>query len=377
MSTISKKRHAKLLAVLAAMALCLGLAFSAVGCSSSNGDSSGATSEPASEASTETVQFTDDAGRTVEVPATIDRIAPSGHTANQVLLTMAPEKMVGLSGELTDEQLAYLGEDLADLPVFGQIYGGKGDFNKEAVAAADPQLIIDVGEAKDSLGEELDTLQDQIGIPCVHIDSTDLHSYADLYDQLADILDSEKAAELADYCRNAVEEVETVVAEVPEDERPRAAYLLGDTGTNAMARGGFQSGIIDLCSENVVVVDDPSSSGKGNEIGLEQIALWDPELIVFVGDSIYDTVGDEPAWAELTAIKSGNYFRAPSEPYNWISMPASVNQIIGLQWYARLCYPSYFGDDLRDVVGEYYQLFYGHDLTDEEYDALMRGAVRE
>ena len=319
---------------------------------------------------------TDSLGREVEIPAEVERIAASGPVAQQVLLTVAPEKMVGLSGELTDDQLAYLGEDLADLPVFGQIYGGKGDFNKEAVAAADPQLIIDVGEAKDSLAEELDALQEQIGIPCVHIDSTGFHSYAALYDQLAEILDSEKAAELADYCRNAVAEVETVVAEVPEDERPRAAYLLGDTGTNAMARGGFQSGIIDLCSENVVVVDDPSSSGKGNEIGLEQIAVWDPELIVFVGDSIYDTVGDDPAWAELAAIKSGNYFRAPSVPYNWISMPASVNQIIGLQWYARLCYPDRFDDDLRAVVGEYYQLFYGHDLTDEEYDALMAGAMR-
>ena len=332
--------------------------------------------DPSGEPATTRV-VTDSLGREVKIPTEVERIAASGPVAQQVLLTVAPERMVGLSGELTDEQLAYLGEDLADLPVFGQIYGGKGDFNREAVAAADPQLIIDIGEAKDSLTEELDTLQDQIGIPCVHIDSTDLHSYADLYDQLADILDSEKAAELAEYCRNAVAEVEAVVAEVPEGERPRAAYLLGDTGTNAMARGGFQSGIIDLCSENVVVVDNPSSSGKGNEIGLEQIAIWDPELIVFVGDSIYDTVGDDPAWAELSAIKSGNYFRAPSVPYNWISMPASVNQIIGLQWYARLCYPDRFDGDLRDVVGEYYQLFYGHDLTDEEYDALMRGAVRE
>lgn len=320
---------------------------------------------------------TDSLGREVEIPAEVERIAASGPVAQQVLLTVAPERMVGLSGELTDEQLAYLGEDLADLPVFGQIYGGKGDFNREAVAAAAPQLIIDIGEAKDSLAEELDALQEQLGIPCVHIDSTDLESYAELYDQLAEILDSEKAAELAEYCRNAVAEVEAVVAEVPQDERPRAAYLLGDTGTNAMARGGFQSGIIDLCSENVVVVDNPSSSGKGNEIGLEQIALWDPELIVFVGDSIYDTVGDDPAWAELSAIKSGAYYRAPSVPYNWISMPASVNQIVGLQWYARLCYPDRFDDDLRDVVGEYYQLFYGHDLTDEEYDALMAGAVRE
>ena len=329
---------------------------------------------PAAEAATRVV--TDSLGREVEVPAEVERIAASGSVAQQVLLTVAPDRMVGLASELSEDQLAYLGEDLADLPVFGQIYGGKGDFNREAVAAAAPQLIVDVGEPKDSLAEELDTLQEQLGIACVHLDSTTLETYADLYDQLADVLGSQKATELADYCRDAVAEVEDVVAEVPEDERPTAAYLLGEDGTNAMARGGFQSGIIDLCSNNVVVVDDPSSSGKGNEIGLEQIAIWDPELIVFVGDSIYDTVGDDPAWAVLSAIRSGNYFRAPSVPYNWISMPASVNQIMGLQWYARLCYPDRFDNDLRDVVGEYYALFYGHDLTNEEYDALMTGSVR-
>lgn len=320
---------------------------------------------------------TDSLGREVEIPAEVDRIAASGPVAQQVLLSVAPERMVGLATELTEDQLAYLGEDLGELPVFGQIYGGKGDFNREAVAAAAPQLIIDVGEPKDSLVEELDALQEQIGIPCVHLDSTTLDTYAPLYDQLADILDSERAAELADYCRDAVSEAEAVLAEIPEDERPTVAYLLGETGTNAMPNGGFQAGVIDLCSQNVAVMENPSSSGKGSEVSLEQIALWDPEMIVFSADSIYDTVGDDPAWAELTAIKSGNYYRVPSVPYNWVSSPVGVNQVLGVQWYLRLCYPDRFEDDLRDVVGEYYQLFYDHDLTDEEYDVLMDGAVRE
>ena len=54
--------------------------------------------------------------------------------------------------------------------------GSKGDFNKEAVAAADPQVAIDVGEAKDGMKDDLDTLQDRIGIPVVHIASS-LDSY--------------------------------------------------------------------------------------------------------------------------------------------------------------------------------------------------------
>lgn len=366
-------RRAVVLLACAALALGgAGLAGCAAGQAAGGDQAAGG--QAAEQAATRT--FTDSLGREVEIPESVERVAASGPVAQQVLLTVAPERMVGLSSQLTEEQLAYLGEDLADLPIFGQIYGGKGDFNREAVAAADPQVVIDVGEPKDGIAEELDTLQDQLGVPCVHLDSTDLASYADLYDELAELLGSDHARELADYCRNAYDQVASVMAEVPEDQRVRAAYLIGDTGTNAMARGGFQSGILDMVCDNVVEVDDPSSSGKGNEIGLEQIALWNPDLIVFSDDSIYDTVGDDPAWAGISAIASGTYFEVPATPYNWMSMPASVNQIMGLQWFARLCYPDRFDDDLRDVVGEYYRLFYGHELTDEEYSSLMAKATR-
>ena len=55
-----------------------------------------------------------------------------------------------------------------------------------------------------------------------------------------------------------------------------------------------------------------AGKGNGNEISLEQIALWNPDLIVFQTGSIYDTVGDDPAWAGIAAIDSGNYYQVPN-----------------------------------------------------------------
>lgn len=331
----------------------------------------------AQEGAAATRVFTDSLGREVELPAQVERVAASGPVAQEVLLTTVPERLVGLATQLTDAQAAYLGEDVAALPVLGQIYGGKGDFNKEEVAAASPQLVLDVGEPKDSITEELDGLQEQIGIPFVHLDSTSLESYGDLLDDVADLLSCERASEEADYCRAACEEVAGVMDEVDaESGRVRAAYLLGADGTNAMARGAFMAGVVDAVADNVVEVDDPSSSGKGDPVSLEQIAVWDPDLIVFSPDGAYETVATDPAWAELSAVKSGSYYLVPAVPYNWLSSPASVNQMLGLRWFARLCYPERFDDDLRDVVADYYELFYRHDLTDEEYAQLTAGAVR-
>lgn len=152
------------------------------------------------------------------------------------------------------------------------------------------------------------------------------------------------------------------------------AYLLGDAGLNAIAKDSYQSTVIDMCANNVVVVDNPSGSGAGQEISLEQIAVWNPEMIVFGGKSIYDTVGDDAAWAQIDAIANDNYYEVPTSPWTWLNNPPTVNQILGMQWFPRLCYPDAFDTSMQDVVTDYYKLFYNYDLSDAEYQELTAKA---
>ena len=115
------------LAAAATLALALGLS----ACGGAPAAGSDAQAGSASQRETKTVVFTDSAGREVEVPANIERVVPSGHTATQVLITLAPEKLAGLSQEITQDQRAYL-TDAPDesLPVLGAAFGSKGDLNK-------------------------------------------------------------------------------------------------------------------------------------------------------------------------------------------------------------------------------------------------------
>ena len=360
--------------VACAAVLCCGLAALA-GCSGGDQKEESKAPEQTQTDQAATRTFTDSAGRTVEVPAKIDRIAPAGHTAMQVLLTMAPDKLVGLSQELTADQLKYFDSKLADLPVFGAAFGAKGDMNKESVAAAGPQVVIDTGEYKDGLKEDLDNLQSQLGIPVVFIE-TPLDGYDKSYEMLGDLLGMEdRGKELGDYCKNAYDEVETVMAAIPESERVNVAYLMGDSGLNAIAKTSYQGTVIDMCANNVVQLEKASASGAGNEISLEQIAVWNPDLIVFGTKSIYDTVGDDAAWAGISAVESKNYYEVPSEPWCWLNNPPTVNQIMGLQWFPRLCYPDKFDNDLQDVVTSYYKTFYDYDLSQADYDELMSKAL--
>lgn len=374
MGTTFKKSTAKIAAVLAAALLCLSVAFAFTGCSSSDGASS-ASSSASEAASSETREFTDDLGRTVELPAQIDRIAPSGSTANQVLLTMAPDKMVGLATDPSEAELKYYGDELADLPVFGSAFGGKGDINREALAAADPQVIIDTGEAKDGLTEDMDTLQEQLGIPVVFVECA-IDDYGAAYETLGELLGMEdRGNELAEYCRNAYSEVEEVMASIPEEERANVLYILGEDGTNVLGKGTFQAQVVDMCADNLAVMDNPSNQGQGSETSLEQIALWNPDTIIFAYGSIYDTVADDPAWDGIAAIDNGSYYEAPGTPYNWLNYPPTVNQVMGMQWLPRLLYPDKFDDGIADVTKSYYQTFYGYELSDEECNELIANAV--
>lgn len=334
-----------------------------------------ASSQPEPAAEPETRTFTDSLGRQVELPANIERICPSGHTAQQVLLTMAPDKMAGLSQELTDDQLAIFGEKFAGYPVFGAVLGAKDDLNREAVAAADPQVIIDTGEAKKDTLESLDALQEQLGIPVVFVEAK-LEDYGAAYKVLGELLGMEdRGNELSAYCTQAYDKVESTMATILESERVNMAYLLGENGLNAIAKTSFQGQVIDMVANNVVVVDDVSGKGSGNEISLEQIALWDPELVIFQKGSIYESVGDDPAWQGIAAIANDNYYEVPNNPWCWMNNPPTVNQLMGMQWLPRLLYPDAFDDSIQDVTRAYYHTMYGYDLTDAELSELLEGAL--
>ena len=315
-----------------------------------------------------TVAFTDSAGREVQVPAEVTAVAPSGPLAQMVLLTFDPDIICGLATSPSETVEQYFGIDADDYIVFGQIYGGKGDFNKEQVAAAGTQLIIDVGEAKKTIVEDLDQIQADTNIPAVHIESS-IATYDAAYTTLGELLGNpERGAELAEYCAKAYADTQAVVDTIPEDQRVTVAFVTDET--HAIAKGSFQGQVVDNCAVNVVEFDDIVGNGQGNEISLEQLAIWDPQILFIGSEELYDKVASDPAWSTLTAVANGDYYLVPSLPFGWLNNPPGVNQLLGAQWFPRVCYPDAFDDDLQQVVTDYYKTMYGYDLSDEEWAAI-------
>ena len=320
----------------------------------------------------ETRVFTDSVGREVTVPVQIDRIAVSGPMAQIVLFALCPDKLVGISNAWDESAAQYLDTEYYTLPLLGQRYGGKGELNLETLLESGAQVVIDVGEAKGSIVEDLDALQEQTNIPFVHIDAA-LASMDETYTLLGDLLGMpDEAKTLANYCRSTYDRALTIADSV---EKANLLYITGDAGLNVIAQGAYHAEIIDLLSNNLAVVDDPSSKGTGNEVDMEQILNWNPDVILFAPDSIYDTVADDATWQGVTAIQNGAYYEVPMGPYNWMGFPPSVQRLLGMLWMAKVLYPEAADYDLYTEAAQYFKLFYHCDLTREQYDALVANSL--
>ena len=344
------------------LAVCLLLALTLTGCGKA---ASSAPSLPRRE-------FTDSLGRTVKLPEKIGKLALSGPLTQIYVFPLCPELLAGFSTAFSQDAGKYIPEEYIGLPELGQLYGGKGTMNLEALLSAAPDVVVDVGEPKDGMAEDLDKLTEQTGIPFVHINAT-ITGSPEAYRTLGELIgDSTKAEQLAAWCEKTLEAVNVCMEKVDAaGARKNVVYCLGPKGLNVLADGSFHAQIVSLCANNAAKLESPVPHGDGNEIDMEQMILWDPDVILFQHNSVYGEVGGNETWGQLRAVKDSQYYEIPCGPYGWISSPPAVQCYLGMLWLTDTLYPEYTDFDLKEQVTEYYKLFYGCELSDGDYTELV------
>ena len=316
--------------------------------------------------------FTDSAGREVEIPRNIERIAPSGPLAQVVLITLCPDKLVGLSSGISDQQFEYIDSKYSSLPVLGNFYADT--LNLESVILAAPQVVIDIGESKPNNTDDLDSIQERTGIPTIFI-QMEMGTMLEAYQTLGELTgETEQARRLNDYISQTLSETAEKVNNIPESARLRV-YYGQDDGLTGMVSGTVHTDVIDFAGGYNVVVLEQTLRGGAATISMEQLMLWDPEVVLLTPASIYDSIGTNPDWGGISAVRNGRYYEIPEGPYNWMGRPPSVNRILGIKWLSNLLYPDIFNYDMASEMREFYRLFYHCELTDAQINNLLANST--
>lgn len=330
-------------------------------------------------------EIVDMAGRKVVIPDELARIYSTSPLSQISLYALAPEMLIGWCTSPTLMEKKYFAKRYLDLPSYGGTFGVRMTLNPEVLIKAAPQIIINNTMHSDPklAGEEIesaDRLQVQTGIPVVLL-LGGLENHAKTFSFLGELLGKEeKAKELADYCTRTIEYGRAAAAKVPEEKRVRVYYAEGPRGLLTDGDNSYHAEILKFVrGKNVVSGGSAGGYGRG-AVSLEQVIMWQPELIIVcpenTGEAYYlDELKKDLRWRQVKAVREGQIYVIPHAPFNWFDRPPGVNRLIGIYWLGNLLYPEFFDISIAEEMKKFFSLFYHYDLTDAEVKEILDRAA--
>jgi iron complex transport system substrate-binding protein len=312
---------------------------------------------------------TDDTGRKLIVPDKVRRVFPAGPPAAIMLYTLAPDLLLGWPRANRPEECAYLLPDICARPAIGRLTGRGNTANLESVIALKPDLILDVGSVRDTYISLAERVQGQLGIPYALLDGR-FASMPTTYEKLGRLIDRiNDGLDFADYVNMTLTVITERIAFVTREQRPRVYYARGPRGLTTGLGGSINVETIELMAVNVA---GGTEGGLAN-VSIEQVLVWNPQVIVTIDRDFAANVYGDPAWAAVDAVKNRRVHLSPKMPFGWVDFPPSVNRLIGLWWLGKILYPQLFKDDMRELTREFYTKFYHRTPTDAQIDQVLAG----
>lgn len=258
--------------------------------------------------------FTDDLGRNVSIDAQPQQVASLLGSFTDVWL-LAGGEVAASADDAWDD----FGLDLPDAVNLGKTK----EPSLEKLLQADPDLVIASANTQADL-DMMDTL-DAAGIPALYFDVSDFSDYLRMLEictQITgrpDLFDANGTA-IQSRIDESVARVKTLFGDAP----PRVLYLRA-SASSIRAKNSHDNVLGEMLADFGCVNIADSDGTLLENLSLEHILIQDPDYIFFVqlGDDTEGTqanidafFAENPAWQELTAVKSGKVHYLDKRLYN-------------------------------------------------------------
>ncbi len=298
-------------------------------------------------------------------PQNIHRVLSAGPVADILLLSLAPEKLLGISTRpLSDLQKPFFNTTIQDLPLTGRFAGRGSTASLEQIVALKPDLIIDVGNITPTYVSTAERVQQQTKIPYVLMNGS-LAQTPEQLSQLGALLGvAERGNSLAAYANKVLERTHNIAKQQTESSQLKIYSARGADGLETGLGGSIHTEVLDwIGAKNVA-----SSAGDDiiSRVSMEQLMVWQPDVIIAMDQHFYQDIYNNPLWQRLPAVKNKRVYLAPKLPFGWLDQPPSINRLLGVTWLAHVLYPDLLPkDEYTQAIYEYYSRFYQYDLSAE------------
>ncbi len=327
---------------------------------------------------TETRTIVDHAGNEVTLPAELDRVVISGLLPLPSVFVQfrgSAEEIVGMHpSSMAAAENSYLVNIFPDIVEADTSFVVNGAVNIEELMKLDPDVVY-----YSATNVEEYELYKKAGIPAVGFSTTIadydcVETYAEWIDLFGEIYGEQEAADaIIAEGRQVAEDIISVTSEIPEEEKPRVMMIMNyANGVMKVVGSNFFSEYWIESAGGINVAADLSSS---NEVNMEQVYEWDPDMIFitnfspYLAEDILNNTIDGYDWSNVKAVKEGKVYKFPLGMYRWFP-PASDTPLV-LQWLATKMQPEAFADlDMDTEIREFYKTHYHVELTDEDLEKI-------
>ena len=318
------------------------------------------------------ITVTDHENRTVTLEKPAERIAsiPMPIASTIIGIDGGTGKLAGMNpvakSAIVDSILGKIFPEAADIP--SDITAPNFIPNVEELAATNPDLVI---QWADRGSDYVDPIVNA-GLNALLISYGTEEKTRQYQMMIATAMGKPERAEMINSWRKqmAAEMAEKGKA-IPADKKPKVLYLLRalETMTASGAKENYNTYYIELAGG---VSASAGLVGNGVTISPEQIAAWDPDVILlnsFEAELDLSRIHNDPILSLTKAAQDNRIYKMPLGGYRWD--PPNQESPLTWMWLAELLHPDVFQYDLRAEMRKAYKTLYGYDLTDEDIDGIL------
>ncbi len=295
------------------------------------------------------ITITDQAGREVILEKPAETIVSCYYITTYACMALGvDDRIIGLEKKADSRPIYHMAApELLELPNVGSLK----EFNVEAAAALEPDLLIMPKKLKD----HAQTLTD-LCIAVLVVDPETQEGMEQMLTLIAKLCGvEEKAQALLSYYQETLENLpnagllSTVLSVYMGSN---SSYL--ETAPAAM----YQSDLIYMASGMNVAAK--LEGDYWTEVSYETIITWNPDVIVIPCGASYtrEDILNDVNLADVAAVKNGAVYQMPKGIEEWDSpVPSGA---LGVLWMYSVLYPGFYPfEDFQADVVSFYQTFYG------------------
>ena len=342
-----------ILSMLLASVMVLSLAACSNQPAEENSSSQSSSEQTASLETTYPVTITDALGREVTIEEEPERLVSGYYITTSYLAALdLDEKLVGIEAKADTRELYKLAApELPSLPNVGSLK----QFNLETCVSTEPDLVILSAKVPDAVAK-----LEELGIPVIAVNPESEKEFKETISMIGTACNvQERANELTESYDKAIADLAAKL----EGVEPARVYLGGNSAFLSTAGPAmFQDLLIrGAGAENVA---SEITDTYWATVSYEQLLAWSPDAIILAPQAEYtvDDVLNDPALADLDAVKNGKVYAMPNVIESWDSpIPSSY---LGSIWMASVLYPDAVStENYTKACVDFYQQFYGFDAS--------------